>query len=79
MDTDIKFGDCPFGYRQTKNGTVQISYKNKVVTTLKGKDADKFTFKISSADQQSQQMQMAKVTGHFKHGNEKVSKQKRGL
>ena len=66
--------DEPFSYRQTKNGLVQISCRGRVVTTLSGRDASRFVGKVESGDRQSAQLVMAKATGHFKHGNERVSK-----
>ena len=71
MGTTSKFDDRPFGYKETKSGSVLISYKNKIVTTLTGKQAAKFVLKASSSDEQSRQMLMAKATGQFRHGNEK--------
>ena len=72
-----RFDARPFNYQETKSGSVQIFYKNKVVTTLTGKQAAKFVTKVSSSDEQSRQILMAKATGHFKHGNEKMSKNRR--
>lgn len=66
--------DEPFSYRAAKSGIVQISYNGKIVTTLRGRNASQFLAKVSSADSQSAQLTMAKVTGHFKHGSERVSK-----
>ncbi len=77
MNPDTKFLDRPFGYKETKTGVVQITYKNRIVTTLKGKEAAKFASKASSSNELSQQLLMAKATGYFKHGNEKVPKNKR--
>lgn len=42
-----------------------------MVTTLRGKDADRFLAKVVGADDQTAQMVMAKVTGNFKRGNER--------
>ncbi|MGB1249908.1 MAG: hypothetical protein ACPG8W_04695 [Candidatus Promineifilaceae bacterium] len=61
----------PFDYRTTKNGSVFITFHQKVVTTLKGKSAEKFLKRIDSASAQQAQLIMAKATGHFKHGNER--------
>jgi hypothetical protein len=70
MTANSTLQDRPFGYRETKHGAVLISYRGKIVTTLRGKDASKFLSKASLSDEQSQQLLMAKVTGHFKRGNE---------
>ena len=64
-----------FTYRVTKDGKVFISSHGKHVTTLAGKRADAFIAKISGADDKDAQLIMAKATGHFKHGNERVAKE----
>ncbi len=66
--------DCPFSFEESKDGVIRISYKNKLVTTLKGKDATKFSLKMLQAEKVDQQLYMAKATGHFKHGNEKANR-----
>lgn len=53
---------------------VMISSNNRIVTTLKGKEARKFVMKIRSMDDTSQQLLMAKATGQFKFGNERGRK-----
>ena len=70
MCTDNKLEACPFSYQVTKKGMVHISFENRVVTVLNGKDAAKFADKASSSDEAGQQMLMAKATGHFKHGSQ---------
>ena len=74
---DNKLQHRPFKYREMKNGMVQISFKGKVVTTLKGMEAAKFLSKALSSDEESNQILMAKATGHFNHGNEKAAKNRR--
>ena len=64
-----------FTYRVTKDGKVFISSHGRHVTTLAGKQADAFVAKISGADDKSTQLIMAKATGNFKHGNERVAKE----
>jgi len=76
MSLDDLLSEKPFSYRATKNGLVQISYKGKTVTTLGGRDSSRFLARVNAADSQSAQLTMAKVTGHFKHGSERISKNK---
>jgi len=64
--------DEVFTYRITKDKKVFISWHGKQVTILNGKKAEDFIVKISSADGKDAQLILAKVTGHFKHGNEKI-------
>ena len=41
---------------------------------LRGKESEKFLAKIENADSIESQLIMAKITGNFKHGNEKKNK-----
>jgi hypothetical protein len=61
----------PFTFRVTKDGRVFIHWHGKQVMILKGTSADKFMASIAGADEQQRQLLMAKITGHFKHGNER--------
>jgi len=65
-----------FSYRVNKDKKVFISYEGKQVTILSGKKAEMFIAKISEADGKEAQLVMAKVTGNFKRGNEKLFKGK---
>lgn len=67
--------DEPFEFQATKNGLVQISYGGRVVTNLAGRNAERFLQKVEEGDARTRQLLMAKATGHFKHGNERLSKQ----
>jgi hypothetical protein len=68
--------DLPFSYRQYKNGGVSVFYKDYEVTVLNGKSAEKFNSRIENADEMEKQLIMAKITGNFKHGNEREAKLK---
>ncbi len=74
MSLDDLLSDQPFSYRVTKNGLVQISYKGKIVTTLGDRDSSRFLAKAGLEGSPSEQLAMAKATGHFKHGSERVGK-----
>ena len=63
--------DEVFTYRALKDGKVFIYFHDKHVTTLAGKTAEKFLTKIEGLDGKDAQLVMAKVTGNFKHGNER--------
>ena len=63
-----------FAYRITKDGKVFVSYEGKQVVTLSGKRAEEFVRKIQNAEGKDAQLIMAKVTGNFKRGNEKLFK-----
>jgi len=63
-----------FAYKVTKDNKVFISYEGKQVTTLSGKKAIDFIAKIANKEGKEAQLVMAKATGNFKRGNEKISK-----
>jgi len=63
-----------FAYRITKDKKVFISHEGKQVTTLSGKKAEDFIKKIQFTEGKEAQLIMAKVTGNFKRGNEKLFK-----
>jgi len=63
-----------FTYRVTKDKKVFISCEGRQVTTLSGKQAEGFISKIQHAEGKDAQLIMAKVTGNFKRGNEKLFK-----
>ena len=71
VDKRGKLEEQPFKYRITKDGKVFIRWHGRQVTVLKGESAEKFIASIEQADSQQAQLLMARVTGHFKHGNEK--------
>lgn len=72
VDKRGKLEEQPFTYRITKDGQVFIHWHGRQIMTLKGKSAEKFITAIKQADAQQAQLLMARVTGHFKHGNEKI-------
>ena len=68
LDGDI------FAYKITKDKKVFISYEGKRVTTLSGKKAEEFIGKMRTCEGKEAQLIMAKATGNFKRGNEKIPK-----
>jgi len=74
IDKRGKLDDEVFTYRITKDRKVFISWHGKQVTVLSGKKAEDFIAVIEVADDKEAQLVMAKATGHFKHGNEKMNK-----
>ncbi len=63
-----------FSYRTAKDGKVLLYWQNKQVMILKDKEAQKFLSKIEGLDPQQAQLVMAKITGNFKRGNERLAK-----
>ncbi len=71
QDQRGKLDEAPFSYRVTKDRRVFIQWKGKQVTILRGKEAEKFIAAVADVDDLQAQLIMARVTGHFKHGNER--------
>jgi len=63
-----------FTHRATKDGKVFISYEGKQVMIISGKKAADFIAKMQGAEGKEAQLIMAKITGNFKRGNEKLFK-----
>ena len=74
---DDPLANEPFSYEQGKDEKIQIFYLNRVVKTIKGKEAERFLFKITGAGDRDSQQIMAKVTGKFKFGNERDRRHKK--
>jgi hypothetical protein len=66
----------PFSCRYTKNGRVQVRWRGRIVTTLAGAAASRFVDKFRGLDVMHQQLLLAKTTGQFKFGNERMAKEK---
>ncbi len=58
----------PFDARVTASGTVLISRGGRLVTTVRGKAAERLATALDRAgDERATQLLLAKATGHFKH------------
>ncbi len=71
VDKRGKLDEEPFSYKVSKDKKVFIYWHGKLVMTLKEKDSNKFLERIEKVELKEAQLIMAKVTGNFKHGNEK--------
>lgn len=74
IDKRNKLDEEVFTYKTTKDNKVFIFWKGRQATTLSGKASDKFLNAIEGKDHKETQLVMAKITGNFKHGNEKDNK-----
>lgn len=66
--------DLGFGYTPVKNGSVLIKHNGKLAATLRGTKAATFLKKMETLHFNEQQQWMARVTGNYKRGNERISK-----
>jgi hypothetical protein len=60
-----------FAYRSTKDGRVLISWQGRPVVTLAGSRAQTFLARADGLEGEELQLQLARVTGNFKRGNER--------
>lgn len=71
---DILFRDKPFTCKLLKDGKAQVFHKGKPIAILVGKDCNKLVRVLQLDNVYELQLFLAKVTGQFKHGNEKDNK-----
>ncbi len=67
--------DLGFTYRLSKSGVVHISRFGTEITVLRGDVALAFIEDINGATLLEEQQLMARVTGNYKHGNERLAAQ----
>jgi hypothetical protein len=67
-------GDLGFTFFAAKNGEVFVQHRGKLATTLRGEAAADFLADIAGADADEQQQIMARVTGNYRRGNERLAK-----
>ena len=70
--------DLGFAYEVHKDGKVFLLYHGKLVRTLDGEKAARFVAQVEDAGESEAQLIMAKITGNFKRGNEKLSAKRSG-
>ena len=79
IDKRNKLSEEPFAYQIMKSKKVAISYRGKQIKIVKDKEAERLLAKIKAVEDNMTEVQLllAKITGNFKHGNEKLGKNKR--
>lgn len=75
---DDPLADQPFSYHISKDDKVFIDYNGKHIFTLSGNKAQKFIAELEQMGETEIQLRLAKLTGNFKHGNEKLSAKSKG-
>jgi hypothetical protein len=71
IDKHDRLKSNPFSYQSTKNGKVIIHYEGRQIMILTEKDSKKLLNRVSGKDDFGVQLELAKVTGNFKRGNER--------
>lgn len=66
-------GDLGFSFVMKKDGSVVVQHRGKLAATLRGQAAAEFADEVDGADLHSQQQLMARLTGNYKHGNERTA------
>jgi hypothetical protein len=66
-------GDLGFTWRQRKNGDVEILHRSRLASTLRGNDAADFLAEANGSGLIDLQPLMARITGNYKHGNERLA------
>lgn len=66
-------GDLGFTWRQRKNGDVEILHRGRLASTLRGNDAADFLAEANGSALIELQPLMARLTGNYKHGNERLA------
>jgi hypothetical protein len=64
-------GDLGFTWQRMKNGEVRVLHHGRLASTLRGRDADEFLAEADGGDHAGLQQTMARLTGNYKHGNER--------
>ena len=72
MNENIQ-SDLGFTYRPRKSGEVEILHRGKLAATLRGERAADFIAEVEGGNEFSAQQLMARVTGNYKHGNERLA------
>jgi hypothetical protein len=63
----------PFSYRASKDGRVFICWRGQQAMVLKGSKASSFLSRVECLDAPGKQLEMAKITGNFRRGNEQAT------
>jgi hypothetical protein len=62
-----------FTYRVRKDGAVEILHHGRPATTLRGRSAQDFLAEAPDSTSADAQQLMARLTGNFKRGNERLA------
>lgn len=60
-----------FSYEERKSGEVVIRHDGRRAATLRGKVAERFLAQAATLGPAMLQQRMARITGNYKHGNER--------
>lgn len=70
MPTD---GDLGFTYKVRSSGNIEVFHRGRKATTLRGPVAAEFLEDAEAMSDEGLQQAMARLTGNYKHGNERLA------
>jgi hypothetical protein len=73
METDNGVRGLGFEYRARKNGEVEILRFDKRIAVLRGSEAEDFLAAAEESTEEEIQLELARVTGNYKRGNERLA------
>ena len=73
MQQPAEASNLGFTYRVRKNGEVEVFHRGRLAATLRGNDAEDFKQEAGHEAREEAQQLMARVTGNYKHGNERLA------
>lgn len=65
--------DLGFTWRVRKNGDIEILHRGRLASTLRGAEAEDFRQEAGDEGSAEAQQLMARITGNYKRGNERVA------
>ena len=66
--------DLGFSHRVRKNGDVEVLHHGRLAATLRGHDAADLVQEAPDATSPDAQQLMARLTGNYKRGNERIAR-----
>jgi hypothetical protein len=67
--------DLGFTFRTRKSGDVEVLHHGRLAATLREEDASSFLAEVSESSKPDAQQLMARLTGNYKRGNERLASQ----
>ena len=67
--------DLGFTYRVRRSGEVEIFHRGRLASTLRGNASEDFKQEVQDETSAESQQLMARVTGNYRHGNERAASQ----
>jgi len=66
--------DLGFSFKLRKSSEVVITHRGRQATVLRGDAAHDFVQDMRDASVEDQQQEMARITGNYKRGNERLAR-----